>query len=1070
MAAPHVHVFLSTVTAEFRAYRDALRHGLDRPNLTVKVQEDFIATGTETLDLLDQYIQQCQVVVHLVGDMTGAMARPLSVALIRERYPDFGRRFPALAPYLAPDGSALPYTQWEAWLALWHGKRLLIAVPEVGVVRDAGYVADPGQQALQLAHLARLKMAERHPGIRFTSPDRLAAEVWRSGLLDVLIEAGLVRRAHKLPYRTLGALFKGRDAWLEALTQRFGPVPRREGEQATALALTGLGGAGKTRLALEYAWRRDGEYPSLLFVSASSPAVLHGNLAALCGPAVLDLPEQHATEQDRQLAAVLAWLRRQPGWLLILDNVDSPESAGAVEALLPQLAGGHVLITGRMSNWSGAVQALPPVEVLPPDAAAEFLLLRTQGKRRTQPDDEAVAATLAAEMGGLALALEQAGAYVARRQSSLSQYLAQWAQRRDEVLAWFDPRLMQYPASVAITWQASFDQLSPGARRLLQRLAWLAPEPIPESLLDVPVPGREEDEGDPWDALAELAGYSLVRRDEELPVFSVHRLVQEVTRRGQAVSKPSIFTMVSLWLTRSISKLPALHRLDIPVSAGNALQEALTWIDRGFVGQPMDVRTWPVLDPLAAHALAVARHADSASMAVGASCLLNKIGLLFLAKARYADAEPLMHHALTIVEINLGRDHSEVATCLNNLTQLLQDTSRFAEAEPLIRRALTIDQANFGQAHPRVANDLNNLAQLLQDTNRLAEAEPLMRHALDIYEAWFGQENPEVASLYSNLARLLQDTNRLAEAEPLIRRALAIDEFCFGNKHPNVARDLISLASLLQDTNRLTEAEALMRRALAIDEASLGDEHPEVAIDLNNLARLLQNTNRYAEAEPLIRRAIAIDEASFGKENPVVVRKLNNLAALLWATNRLAEAEPLIRRALVIIENQFGKEHPDLAICFGHLAMVLHATNRLTEAEPLMRSALAIDQASFGKEHPRVAVHLNNLAQLLQTTNRYAEAEPLMRRALSIDKASFGNEHPMVAIRLNNLAQLLKATNRLAEAEPLMQQALAVFISGLGSKHPHSNATKDNYTALLRELGRTEEEIAATLADLGAGE
>jgi hypothetical protein len=132
-----VKIFLSTVTDEFGSYRDALRRSLDRQNVTVKAQEDFIATGTETLDMLDEYIRQCDVVIHLVGDMIGAMAQAPSVALIRQRYPDFGERLPPLASFLEPGGPLLSYTEWEAWLALYHQRRLIIAVPESGAQRDA---------------------------------------------------------------------------------------------------------------------------------------------------------------------------------------------------------------------------------------------------------------------------------------------------------------------------------------------------------------------------------------------------------------------------------------------------------------------------------------------------------------------------------------------------------------------------------------------------------------------------------------------------------------------------------------------------------------------------------------------------------------------------------------------------------------------------------------------------------------------------------------------------------------------------------------------------------------------
>jgi hypothetical protein len=130
---------LSTVSSEFRSYRDRLAEELKRPNLSVHVQEEFIASGTETLDKLDDYIRECEAVVHLVGDMTGAMAYPSAVAAIKERYPDLATRFPPLAETLSAGAPALSYTQWEAFLALYHRKVLIIATPANGAPRDPTY-------------------------------------------------------------------------------------------------------------------------------------------------------------------------------------------------------------------------------------------------------------------------------------------------------------------------------------------------------------------------------------------------------------------------------------------------------------------------------------------------------------------------------------------------------------------------------------------------------------------------------------------------------------------------------------------------------------------------------------------------------------------------------------------------------------------------------------------------------------------------------------------------------------------------------------------------------------------
>jgi len=183
-----LHIFLSAVSAEFRSHREALRHDLEGPKVTVKIQEDFIATGTETLDKLDTYIQKCDVVIHLVGDMTGALAQAPSVACIRQRYPDLGQRIPVLGSFLVGDASCLSYTQWEAWLALYHGKMLIIAVPQEGAPRDALYRLDETQRAAQQEHLGRLAAVERYPEIRFASVERLAVEVLRSRLRDIYSE------------------------------------------------------------------------------------------------------------------------------------------------------------------------------------------------------------------------------------------------------------------------------------------------------------------------------------------------------------------------------------------------------------------------------------------------------------------------------------------------------------------------------------------------------------------------------------------------------------------------------------------------------------------------------------------------------------------------------------------------------------------------------------------------------------------------------------------------------------------------------------------------------------------
>jgi hypothetical protein len=269
----HVRIFLSTVSSEFRSYRDRLAEKLKRPNLSVHVQEDFIAAGTETLDKLDDYIRECEAVVHLVGVMTGAMASPSAVAAIKERYPDFATRFPPLAESLSTGTPLLSYTQWEAFLALYHRKVLIIATPADGAPRDPTYRKIETENTAQQAHLQRLESCHRHPEITFANADDLIIEVLRSKLQDILrkVEGGATRKPNSLPYPTLGPLFKGRSEPMEALRRAFAGNSNRRG--TTTLAVHGLGGVGKSRLAIEYGWKQEENYTAAADLSPHSGAV-----------------------------------------------------------------------------------------------------------------------------------------------------------------------------------------------------------------------------------------------------------------------------------------------------------------------------------------------------------------------------------------------------------------------------------------------------------------------------------------------------------------------------------------------------------------------------------------------------------------------------------------------------------------------------------------------------------------------------------------------------------------------------------------------------------------------------
>jgi tetratricopeptide (TPR) repeat protein len=886
-------VFLSAVSSEFRSARKALTADFGARDVHVRVQEHFRPEPLvrTLLEALDDYIRTCAMVVCVIGRRSGDCPKPGEVAKV-----------PGVLP---GDVDRASYTQWEYYLVRHYGKPCLLYLARDDHTPDDPAPSGPDFPDLQRAFVARITGGGLHY-VAFTTVDELCRKVglhhWQPRGIAAIPDP---RRPIRLPHASIGPDFKGRADFLAELHAglQLGRDPKLA---IVSRAVRGLGGIGKTCAAVEYAWAHRNAYNAVLFSTAESPDALQRGLAGLTGP--LHLPEAVATEQKVQVQAVLDWLNANRDWLLILDNVDTQDALHAVRALA--IGGGCLLITGRLSGFGGGIGILD-LDLLDPDAATAMLLDRTSD-RRMAADDAARARVLATqELDRLPLALEQAVAFIQHLGCGFADYQARLHATPEALLDRADLALTHYDRTVFRTWHASMAALTPPARALLELVAFLAADPVPDALLDVPVPGMPA--ADLREALADLVRYSLARREARLPGFSVHRLVQAVARRGLAAA--------------------GLER--------ERLEQALGWVNAAFTGNPQDVRTWPVLDPLTPHAEAVVAHADAMGITGPASQLMTQVGLLFHAKAAYARAEPLYRRALAIDEASLGKDHPIVASRLNNLAALLRTTNRLGEAEPLYRRALAIDEASLGKDHPTVASILNNLALLLRATNRLGEAEPLFRRALAIDEANYGTDHPAVATRLNNLAALLRDTNRLGEAEPLYRRALALGEASLGRDHPNVASLLNNLALLLHDTNRLGEAEPLLRRALAIDEVSFGKDHPTVATDLNNLAGLLRATNRLGEAEPLLRRALATVEATLGADHPDVTPKIAWLAEVVQATGRLGEAEPLKRRVLAIFlafERTTGYAHPNRDVAIKNYVGLLEAMGK---SEPEIAAIIA---------------------------------------------------------------------------------------------------------------------------------
>ena len=601
--------------------------------------------------------------------------------------------------------------------------------------------------------------------------------------------------------------FTRRAAWLDQLHHNL-----TAGETtAVTQAIAGLGGVGKTQLALEYCHRQRAAYDLIWWLRADEEATLAADMVQLGWE--LGLPVEQTQEQAAQVTRVRRWLERSGvRWLLVFDNADTipPKQ---LPTYLPCTGHGRVLITSRNPNWGGVGRVLS-LDVFTPDEAVVFLLERTGLERELELKEEARG--LAEELGYLPLALEHAAAYVETTGCTLGEYERLLATQRARLWAAAEAP-DAYHATITTTWELSFQQVrakNPAAVALFDLCCFLAPEEIPLPLLRAHREALPEelaallaDELALNEAIGDLRRYSLLARAGEM--LAVHRLVQTVARDRMGEERARKWAEAAIELI--IAALLDGTRLHEWEAGRRILSHMIAAADLGLE------LAW-----------------DTERLAF----LCNWIGYYLQFLADYAGARPYYERALAIREKALGPDHPDTALSLNNLGGLLRALGDHAGARPYYERALAINEKALGPDHPDTALSLNNLGYLLRALGDHAGARPYYERALAIREKALGPDHPDTALSLNNLGYLLYALGDHAGARPYYERALAINEKALGPDHPDTARSLNNLGGLLDALGDLAGARPYYERALAILEAKLGADHPHTNIVRRNLQSL----------------------------------------------------------------------------------------------------------------------------------------------------------------------------------------------------------------------------------------
>lgn len=837
-----------------------------------------------------------------------------------------------------------------------------------------------------------------------------------------------------IPYHR-NAFFTGREDILTTLAHTL--QNRQVAALTQAQAISGLGGIGKTQIAVEYAYRSREHYQAMFWVTAASRDALISDFVMLA--ALLGLPERDEQDQHLVVRAVKLWLATtNVRWLLILDNVDDLEM---LAEFLPAQGIGDVLMTTRLQALGALAHGIE-VEKMGEEEGITFLLRRTKmlapgaSLQQAPQQHQAQAAAIVAELDGLPLALDQAGAYIEETRCSFAAYQHLYHTRRKELLRRRGHFPAAHPESVTATWSLSFQQVeqeSPAAADLLRLLAFLDPEAIPEEILSAgaaefgPTLNLVADDALELNATIELLlRYSLIRRNPAAHSLQMHRLVQAVLRDSMERDQQRV------WAER-----------------------AVRGCNRAFPN--VELRTWEQCRRMLPHAQMSAQHLTTYELAFPEAVrLLNQAANYLSIHARYAQAELLLQQARTLLEHLSEAQPADIATTLNNLGTLYLTQGKYQQAEPLLLQARDIREQALGREHPATATSLHNLAFLYYTQGQYQLAEPLYQQTLAIRQHVLAPEHPDIAKTGNDLALLYRSMGKYTQAEAFYRQALELQEQVLGPRHPDVAQTLYNLARLYRAQGKYTEAEPIYHQALDICVDVFGPDHPRVAQSFYGLAKLYGSQGKYAQAEELAQQALSLQEARLGSEHPEITYTLGLLAKLYRAQQQPEMAVEYNMRALRIRERTSDADHPHIALLNNNLAELYHDQGKYREAEPFIHRSLAIHMKVLGPNHPYTAYSLTNLAENFFLQQDYAQAERYFKEAIAIREQHLGLEHPRTASAYHDLARLYHAQNRYTEAEQLYQRALDIREKALGPEHPIVASSLEDYIPLLRQIGREQ--------------
>jgi tetratricopeptide (TPR) repeat protein len=760
-----------------------------------------------------------------------------------------------------------------------------------------------------------------------------------------------------IPYR--GSVhFVGRETELTTIHEDL--------RRGNYVAITGMGGLGKTELVTQYAKEYQDHYDGIIWFNARQRILAAEVFDLFTSKFGLEIPQTQGEKPlTLQQQVAWCWLQYPETQKPVLIVVDDLTDLTQLQDVVPPETRFRVLITTRQQHLDpNYIQELP-LEVLSPPIALE-LLQKQLGKNHQRVVNEPETATEICEfLGNLPLGIILVGSYLTTDLGLSLTEMLERLQKRKLAEAALQKRetINQTQLGIEAAFNLTWETLDTQTQYLGAFLSLFSPQFILWNLVVWVIEFEVENEEKQliWtkeeltNSKKRLYQVNFLQTGQESPeAYTIHNLVRLFLQEQLAEVGEEQLILERTFITPMIFVAERLPQSPTSEDIENVKTVVVHWEDLGKrLIDEINQKT------AAANNLPVFMVADEIFW------VFTGLGRFYQGQGLYQEAEFWYQQLVEVCQILFTSDHPNVASSLNNLASLYDSQGKYSKVEPLYLEALEIKKRLFTGDHSNVATSLNNLAGLYKSQGKYSEAEPLLLEALEMKKRLFTDDHPDVANSLNNLANLYHSQGKYSEAEPLLLEALEMKKRLFTGDHPDVASSLSNLASLYDSQGKYSEAEPLLLEALEMKKRLFTGDHPNVANSLNNLALFYNSQGKYSEAELLHIDALEMTRRLFTGDHPNVASSLNNLALLHHNQGKYSKAEPLYLDALEMTRRLFTGDHPNVASSLNNLALLHHNQGKYSKAEPLYFEALAMSERVQGTNHPTTIIFRNNL-QLLQ--------------------------------------------------------------------------------------------------------